>query len=63
MRGSGEGQISATVQNSNPKDNANTQNTVCGSCSVLTPTITESTAILNSACENQLCHPPRMPVS
>ena len=30
---------------------------------VLTPTITESTAILSSACENQLCHPPRMPVS
>ena len=63
VRGRGEGQISATVQNSNPKDDANTQNNVCGSCSVLTPTITESTAILSSACENQLCHPPRMPVS
>ena len=27
------------------------------------PNITESTAILSSACENQLFHPPRMPVS
>ena len=36
---------------------------VCGHCSILTPSITESTAILSSACENQLCHPPRMPVS
>ena len=35
---------------------------VCGHCSILTPSITESTAILSSACENQLCHPPRMPV-
>ena len=31
---------------------------VCGHCSILTPSITESTAILSSACENQLCHPP-----
>lgn len=33
------------------------------SCSILTPTITERTAILSSACENQIFHPPRMPVS
>lgn len=33
------------------------------SCSILTPTITERTAILSSDCENQIFHPPRMPVS
>lgn len=60
-RGRGRGQISANVQQA--KANTEKQNNVCGSCSILTSTITESTAILSSAYENQLCHPPRMPVS
>ena len=32
-------------------------------CSIFTPTITEKTAILSFACEKQIFHPLRMPVS
>ena len=49
------------VQETEAKETTQTPDSV--SCSILTPTITERTTILSSVCENQIFHPPRMPVS
>ena len=59
-RGRGTGHAMA-VKETEAKETLPSPDSV--SCSILTPTITERTAILSSACENQIFHPPRMPVS
>lgn len=59
-RGRGNGQVMA-VQQTEAKEATPSPDNV--SASILTPNITERTAILSSACENQIFHPPRMPVS
>ena len=61
----GRAQVASIQEVEEPDTSENQHNNninVCGHCSILTPSITASTAILSSSCENQLCYPPRMPV-
>ena len=59
-RGRGSGQAMAVQETDVKEGNVSHDNV---GCSILSPTLTETAAIVSSACENQIFHPPRMPVS